>query len=83
MFVHQGLWTFCTCKKSTWGSCSCEPINNLPNSPSKFITYPENALHENVNRRTLEIREDTRIFKYSYCLKVHNATLKLAFLISG
>ena len=45
--------------------------------------YPENDLCENVNRRKIEIPWHTHIFKASYCLKVHNAPLKLVLSISG
>ena len=33
---------------------------------------------KNVYRRTIEIPQRTRIFKANYCLKVHNAHIKLA-----
>ena len=39
--------------------------------------------HEDVNRRTIEILQNTRIFKASHCLKVHNKSLKVASSISG
>ena len=41
------------------------------------------ALHEDVNRRNIEIRQGIRIFKANNCLKVHNAPLKLPSPISG
>ena len=34
-------------------------------------------------RRTIETLQRARIFKADYCLKVHNAPLKLALPISG
>ena len=46
-------------------------------------TYPGNALHEDVNRRTTETPQRTRNFKASHCLKVHNAPLKLPSPILG
>ena len=38
---------------------------------------------EDINRRTIEISKPTAIFRFSYCLNVHSAALKLASLISG
>ena len=37
-------------------------------------SYPENTLHKDVNRRTIEIPQRTCTFKVSHCLKVHNAS---------
>ena len=34
------------------------------------LTYPRNALYEDVDRRTLEIPQSTRIFNHG--LKIHN-----------
>ena len=47
------------------------------------VIYPENALHEEVNIRTLDIPQRTRIFKANYSLIVHNVHFKLALSISG
>ena len=43
--------------------------------------YPESALYEDVNWRTIIIPLRTRIFKASPCLKVHIVSFKLASLI--
>ena len=48
-----------------------------------LASYPENALHGDVNRTTIESPQRTRIFKASHCLKVHNAPLILTSSISG
>ena len=43
------------------------------------VAYPESALYEYVNRKTVEIPQGTRIFKAGHCLKVLNVTFKLVW----
>ena len=44
--------------------------------------YPEKP-YEDVNKRTIEIPQRTRIYKASHSLKVHKILFKLALSISG
>ena len=48
-----------------------------------FSYLENNALCEDVKRRTIEIPWCARMFKVRHCLKVHNAPLKLQSPISG
>ena len=45
--------------------------------------YPESALCEDVNWRTIEIIQRTPILEANRCLKVHNVPFKLASSISA
>ena len=76
------FFTFSNCKTKETGnflfaSGLCAPFSKFRNL-KLFEAYPENTLdYEDVNRRTIEVLQLTRIFKASYRLKVHNALLKL------
>ena len=60
------------------GLFTCNVFNPL------FSPYPEiYSTKTNVYVRRIEILQGTRIFKAIYCIKVHNAPLKLALPISG
>ena len=46
-------------------------------------SYPESALHKDVNGRRIEIPQSTRILKVNHCLMVHNVHFKLVLSISN
>ena len=44
----------------------------------ELVTYPENSLCDDVNRRTIEIPQHTRNFKANHCLKGSQCTLQVS-----